>query len=548
MNTVAHKRGAALVTTTLLGVVVASLVLVLVTSSMLDVRTGFITMETQAASDLAQDTINAYAANLGENPSYPLDFVHPRERARICVDGTVIQPGNPWPARCGSVWQYTSPQPPWGPFLATDVYLEVTFPNPYTPTLEVVALGRSGFTVSGWRTRWLQDAASEWTLAADGDMNLSEVVTSGGLNRGSVWAGGVLDVGNVSIVESLLAAGREVRGVSDEDREAGVTSVQGADALEVAPPLQSAGALANAMTQDGRRACAGGEPTNTTVPGPRLKPWPLELAGPEVTLVDRLCLQRGREIKLTDGTVRRVDVRTEAYMVVLRGNFVDIYTTQQPIAPKGGEVQNAAALAQGGDHPGVRGFWQLVGTSHLPATGIIAADSDIQVGLCGPGFASGVCERGGANASLTILAGNATKAADIWVGGTLEGAGGLTLAAWGEVVFPWWAAGNETLKVKSHVVALGRGLFAGGDSASSAIRSYPTGEASKNMEVTGSLTSPSLQFGDMIYNVAVVPDAQGVRRPPPGTPKFSQSWKLLESQKAAPESICGTQQACGSWF
>jgi hypothetical protein len=587
-----------------------SLVVILVTTTLVDLRTGSITNELATVTNLAQNAVRDYQTKLEDNPTYFLQYVAPTERARVCTidpagDTTVVQPDPsgqadvPWPPTspaCNDIasWTYaqpTSSNPP------TNVRLQVTPPGPYSPNLVVSAVARSGGVNAGWQSTMYMRPSGEWTVFSEQALNLDSVDTAGGgYSGGAYYSGSNLSTSTATFTNSVLAAEGTVSNVPTSNDSNLYYKAQAGHVAQYIRDLAIGqlhiASLAGSTEVARSVLCPGGTPYNVTVSG----------AGVTHHVSSQLCLNRSGGSNTfigTDNLPKTIPTSTTAYELIFKQSsadgVVDVFTSSKTsFAPTSGDlIDSSPTAANAGLHPGLASFWTKIGTAYLPATGMITTDADVHLGRCDVAFLPAANGGGGTCSALSdgstpgvvvtgnvqVVAGSANSPANVWIDGPITSASGgpgnapgggghLGAFAFGQIVVPYWAKSSSTssgLSVQASLAAAGGGLAPDGQAPSSAITSYPTSPdrygangpyLGGTFQITGSIAARNLSFVNfgLFNNAKVIPDSTLVSNPIPWSPPFEMRWLQTAARyvlASGTNGICnaaGAHTDCSGWF
>lgn len=221
-----------------------------------------------------------------------------------------------------------------------------------------------------------------------------------------------------------------------------------------------------------------------------------------------------------------------------------------------------------------------LGTFYAPHSGIVFADGDVLIGLCGEEFTQvgGTCADtfpfpGEGNpvaisASLTVLAGTRHSPADIYVSGSLpvygadeglrDASGRLGLVATRQLFLPYWArtpGGN--LDIDASLLALGVAADYGSGRFLGAISSFPASVHADNdaepvnqgerLTVRGSVGGEAVDLStNHFHEVVFEPDPRLLSNSPPYFPAFRARWSLRTVADISPADLCGSAH-CPDW-
>lgn len=582
------NRALTLLATVLISILAATIALAVVFSTVLATRVEASRTDFGRATSLAAQVQSEFERQLAADPVFYTKMLFGYERPRKCLNmdvGTstwVLPPGDPnsdtlpaWPVACGVQWEYPQVGQPlsgWNPG-AVAARAEVT-PLSTGSAVKLRILAAVGDTETGMDVVYSRTSAANWTVYSGTDLNVEQLlhpssVTNGApaVNTGagtSMYADGIMRLpsAGVTFTRARLAAENGFVGSVDSDGTrlltgqetsggayGAQTGAAGVGPLRttVSTPLQMASLRSSAVELD-QLGCPTTDP-------------PSNLVADDV--VSYLCLKPGRVVETESGMPVTVPQNAHSWLIVPDG--VDPTTSQlnvywAPSLPTGTATcafydcsttaQDVAAAANGNHVQSslqtVGKPWTLLGTVKYPSTGVIATGGDTVVGRC-PGFANSTCgtdagePAGGWSFTrpVTVWAGSAGAAADIWVAGPIRTTGDIPvgLVASGRVVFPTFASPSGVpLEVKAQVAALGTGT-----SASAAVTGWPTGAVRDILKVNlqGSLAASSYHRipGLVSMNVSPLMVGQNVEAAP-AFPGFTRNFIATATTRLSSEQVC----------
>lgn len=577
----------------LLSVVAASITLVVVRQSLLAGRADAQRADAQAATRAAADAKARFEAALADDPAFFLRRVWEFERARVCVAvdddpgpgvrHPVVQPGGDWPAGCGSAWGYQRAESPGG------VRAEVRAPGgEYAPAgtvgagdeqardtlLHLRILARVGDAEDGLAVVYRRDTAGRFVAFSDADLRLDDLGRGAGSSSlsGTVYTGGRMylpgaGAGTVTIADAQLAAAAAdspfvpapddpaLRYYAPVPDPAATPPLR--DLRRVAQNVPTVAALRASASRARELACPSPAQTPTKAPSGR---------------ASAVCLAAGRQVLDVSGSPLTVPDAAGWLLAFGRSGpgTVDVFWTPTTPAPAGdcalrcSTVGLAAGEVAAGDHPGVWPFWtpRLLGTLALPASGVIAADGDVYLGLCGDAFltAGAACDTVSGSApgmavdvSTTVIAGSAGAPGDVYVAGPIHAVGDarLGVVAFGSVVLPYWSRPpGGVLHVDAALVAL-----APASPGRAPVRTVPAELAepvagdpnvAARFELVGSVAAAEVDLGfDAYAAVSLTGDARLSAAGPPWFPAFADRWRAARQSRLAPAAVCGLRACDG---
>lgn len=486
MQTRNPRRGATLLVTVLLGLVAASITLVIVKTSLDNARSNAARRAYDVAYAAARSTADDTARRLAADPYVMLREVGPDEPGRICeavlVDGEpiVVAPGQAWPADCGARWTYDESES------STNVWLRP--PTGADPALLIRAVVEVAGTRAGVELRMLPGRNGALTLSSEGALNLSQLRRgTGNLTvSGLVHAGGVLDLPSSDVTwenDSVLASesgftGTVPTGVRRYGAQPSTDEPVIGDVRTQVPSQLVAGTLRARHLELLEAACPGGTMRNVADGS------------------TELCLAAGGQLVDAGGSSVSAPPTMSAWLLlpgrsgsgtidvlyrISDGDEALVCPTAQPTC----SLPQLAASTPG--HPALLSAWTSLGTFRLPAGALVSTDRTTHLGLCGPagvGQAS-TCTVHGSGSSpgvtsegFTLLVGSATDAADLYVSGPVrQGSGRIGVLVSGDVLLPYWShpVGGD-LDVEIDLAVLGR-------TADAPVRSLPSPRPSNQENV-----------------------------------------------------------------
>lgn len=418
-------------------------------------RRGAAAAVASAELDAAQGELET---RLSLEPGFLTRTVWDRERARVCTAdaATVRQPGQSWPARCGTMWTYEAPAGG-----VDGVVAQIALPRLGHPDLEVLLAVDSDGMAFGRQVTYRAGHAGSWALWSSADVDLD--VATAGLDSievsGSVYTGGDLTVGSAEIATAQVVT----EGLFNGDRTTANRYAAGGPDDEPRDRFR-ARPMTTADLTEGVRAAHDAACAETT---------PRQVGTRAVST----CIVRGGEVLTDTGETVTVPTDARRYLLIPGADAITLYVASGDqigdveTCGAGCDLRAASATAvSAGTHPGVVGSWDLVGTLAWPANGTLATDADTVVGLCGSAFRTGTAcatwsgtEPGSRfGHGLTVVAGTIYEPRDLWIGGSLHATAPVTLIATGQVGLPYWATTpNGDLTVDAAIVALGQGATTG---------------------------------------------------------------------------------------
>lgn len=530
-------------TVTVVAVVVGMLILVGVALSLSRTAASVAEANRQQATQKAEAILDSYETRLADDPTFFLRQVHPLEWPRLCELGNpqrIVDPGKTWPKDCGGVWSYLrvgEQAEHEGLKGRLEIYPPVAGDGQY----RLVGVAREGNVEVATERRYAPITAATYALWTAGDLDLGAI--AGTELQGDVYAGGAI----------LLAEGRN----PNQLVRRGVVGAEGGIFPHVPASTDTQLWLEGAALR-GRI-----EEPLTAVP---VREQIAELAdlacrtavgdGSDSKRTATLCLKAGAQLQTAGGAQAVVPESTKTYsiqpVVVQDGGDVQrlrIWVSDKEIVGGSDCVLRCSlpSLAGGSegtaDHPAKSTWWTTyLGEFNLPDHGVIYADGDVQLGMCGAGFLTegGECALSEVATTFTLVAGGAEGEADIWIGAPVGGDATAAAVTAGSIVIPYWsrppagnlevrlaAVGLSGLELRPEVVATG---LAG--------NSNPQGGT---LAWTGSLTVGSLPArSNLFQNFSLTHDPALMDNPPPYMVGFrDQSAAVVHVGTANASELCG---------
>lgn len=547
-----RRRGIALVATASMSMIAAVAVMVIVTLSIDATRSESAGEDRSGAIAAAQSAQVEIEEALATAPMFFYSYVHALERARICTeDGDqIVEPGENWPAVCGTSWDYQKAA------VGGSVRVEITGPNLDDPRLAVRILAREGRSEHGFDLRYAPDSTARWSLYDSGDLDLSTL--PGGTNTlgGEIYAGGVIELGDRldSMLSGMFVAegGYTTHpddapvGANDVRFYAGTADPSGgiriADARNIhQSPVNLVGAQAM-FAAAGDVACPGTEPV---------------LVG---SVANHFCLEVGGSIVAADGTIVAVPEDARSYLLVFSvggPDRVNVYVSNKisaaPVTCGGGcdlFTQSSGAISAG-THPGAASYWTLLADAALPNDGVIHTDKDVHIGLCGSDFVNvgGSCTDWDGSGSMRIernvnvIAGGLLQPADVYASGPIAVADGVSFGAVAarDVVFPYWArVRTGDLLIAGSWTGLGLG------STNHSVRTLPaivSGNSNQGgtLALDGGVAGVDIDLRFSLFDsVSITGRGRHWTSPPPLYPAHNGGWVNVQRRTIGGVEVCAS--------
>lgn len=560
-----HRRAAALLVTVLLGTLAATIAIVALTHALASTHTQSRQTDVASAQHQASQALVAYQVALARDWLTPLHVVYANasgtvtEQARVCTaqSSAVYQPGQAWPAACGSSWTYQPASTP------GSTVLEVTPPTPTQPLLTVSAVATVNGVSAGATETLRQSGAGRFTIWSQRSLVLNQLVSGPSATSslsGSIYTGGNLYLPTTAQVQisdaQLLTEQGFVGSLTDpslfyDSTTPNPTSVPPVGNIRsVLPGVLNLHGIAGAADQIRTAACAPASALTST------------------GATTSLCLTAGATVMPTSGTAVTIPPAASGYLLLFGASgapgTVDIYATTAQTSRYGPSVagqcqircnlpQLTAPEASAGTSPGTSGYWTTnLGTFALPTTGVIATDRATYLGLCGTAFTtpgatcntvSGTAPGMAIQQSVTVVAGTTGAPSNVYIDSPITsiGTARLGVLATGQVIFPYWARSQGTnMTVDAAITSLGLGATTD-PAAVPSVQTLPTSSLPQiannpneggQLTIQGSLVAPDLNFAVMqgFAGVSLLADPGLLAAPPPFLPGFTTTWRPIHNQ------------------
>ncbi|MCP4844890.1 MAG: hypothetical protein GY901_07285 [Actinomycetia bacterium] len=514
--------------TVLLSVVAATITGVVLTQVLRSAKSESNRTAIDAAHVAAEDALRQVEVSLAADPYGFLEGELPGEPMRVaCPSGPTA-----WdPAVDGTAWCYATGSPAGNE--SNSVHLHA--PSSADPHLKVTAVGVSGDWDVALERSYRMDGADLFTVWTGGDLALDDLSRVNFSNSATTeLAGSVYAAGNLFAPTAA--------GVSLSDLQ-----IVAAGSTDVVP-------AADVVVYDANPATANldvSDLTGSSLSLGDLRASAARVSGIACAAPTALCLTAGT----TYGSVTAPS-SVDEWLITFSastGAEIEVFYRQD-----GGEfagdclircdvTQLATAQVTAGEHPAVGSYWTPLGTFPVPSSGLVWADADVHLGLCGSAFIveGSTCTPSAVPAFLTIGAGTAVAPADVFIGSTITADdAALGVVATGSVVFPYWAAApgtTTTHRVEATIVALGYGVSAADDVAS--IRTLPEsvaaplpgsateGTVAGSLELVGTLAGSGVDASLRLYRDVTIqprPDSQPAA---PWLPGFGGTWSVVSTDR-----------------
>ena len=198
-----NERGAALVLTVMIAVVLAGLGVAAMTRATKEATLSGLEAERASSFEAAQGGVDDYIAKMTEDHQYYLHYVHPAESTRRRTNGALIANGGTWPSE--NVWTYPSGRDTWKTLTnGYEFNLQIIPPTNTAVATTIIASGRRTGSTRSLRTIEVQVRG---TSVADFQMFAASDITvgSGATTNGRYYAG--VDPTNVNVKHNVTHNG-----------------------------------------------------------------------------------------------------------------------------------------------------------------------------------------------------------------------------------------------------------------------------------------------------------------------------------------------------
>ena len=590
-NHLTRPRGIALISTVLLTILAASVVLVITTQSIDASRTASNSSDSATATQAVGDAQRSIETWLEQDPYAFFSSVSPLEDARVC-DGQSVQPGVAWSlATCGTAWTYETPtnlnatgttnsSTTLNTLDGAIVQVQLQPPTSASPFLIANITAQYGQYNAGVTLTYRMTGAESYTIYSSSPLNLN-YVASGCSSACSTLTGTLYSDGAISLpTTSAVTTGSSTQIESEvgfsptlppasstasyyaAGTPTGATGTEAAigDIRTVTPTQLTLSSLRASVARNSAFACPGSNPVED----------------PSDNALSSLCLDAGLSIPALyspaasgPGTVT-VPSNVTGFELIFNdhnqspaaADTVSVYYATSPINPSGNCSVSCNLMTLGaGDvaantSPGEYSFWSsnLLGVFTIPRSGLIYTSANTYLSLCGsassnapwdtyggtcPALTSGYATPGmTVGQSATVIAGSAASPANIYLSGSISTAPGVSFGAIasGSILVPYWSHSPGTTSASNLSIAGAYAALGYNDTSGAAIATFPTSVDStiadnvgNDFTFTGSLAGPSVDLSfNMFSQVALQGSAQLDSEPPPYFADFSGSWALVD--------------------
>jgi hypothetical protein len=486
--------------TVLLGLVAASITLVIVRTALDDARVTASRRAYDLAYGSAQQLASEVARALNANPASLVLNVSENEPDRICAavltngEPTVVSSGSPWPSACGTTWSYATSSS------RSSVWVEL--PGLEASNLTIRAISEVAGTKAGIEMQF-RPGSTHPSVFSEAGFDLSELTGGSSTSEleGLIYSRGAVNIpsSGVEFENAVIASEAMVTGATP----ANISRYAGSSVGNGIGPVRDL--LSNPLVPGSLRGKHGAL---------------AKLACPEgvhaVTEAgsSHLCLKAG--VTLLNASSQSVQAPNNvAAWLLMPGksseNSIDVYlkTAVGDLADSCSSATPNCSLAGLAEetlgHPSRLESWTLLGSFELPSSGLIYTDTATHLSLCGSGFstANGTCDAYRTTTpgltlthDLTLVVGSSSDPADLYLTGPISSpSSDLGLAVSGDLILPYWSRpvrGNMT--IDADIMVLGR-------STESILRTLPSqGIGSENrggnltMQGSFALTRADLNF------------------------------------------------------
>ena len=227
-----NERGAALVLTVMIAVVLAGLGVAAMTRAPKEATLSGLEAERAASFEAAQGGVDDYIAKMTEDHQYYLHYVHPAESTRRRASGALVANGGAWPST-ESTWIYPSGRDKWKTLTnGYEFNLQIVGPSNGVVATTIIASGRRTGSTRSLRTIEVQvrgTSVADFQMFAAADITVGATATT----NGRYYAG--VDPTNINIKHNVTHNGTYNADVLAEGRVLG-TGTPGAghlDALKI---------------------------------------------------------------------------------------------------------------------------------------------------------------------------------------------------------------------------------------------------------------------------------------------------------------------------
>lgn len=222
-------RGAALVLTVMIAVVLAGLGVAAMTRATKEATLSGLEAERAASFEAAQGGVDDYIAKMTEDHQYYLHYVHPAESTRRRANGALVANGGVWPST-ESTWIYPSGRDRWKTLTnGYEFNLQIVGPSAGVVATTIIASGRRTGSTRSLRTIEVQvrgTSVADFQMFAASDITVGSAATT----NGRYYAG--VDPANVTIKHNVTHNGHANADVLAEGQVLG-NPIMGPDALKI---------------------------------------------------------------------------------------------------------------------------------------------------------------------------------------------------------------------------------------------------------------------------------------------------------------------------
>jgi len=446
------NKGASLLVTVLIGLIAASIAISIIRTSLDNSRETLSKRAEDVAYSKAVKNIILYKSKLRIEPLLFLEKVDILELPRVCAnqDGegnnVTIQPGELWPAECGTSWSYED--------VDSNDYITIIPPDNNGYYLKLISYVKTGGVKIGYE-ELLSIAGIDFSLVSEGDLpnfkkgtGYLSLENNVYINGEASLSGNIYPNGKRIIVNSSINSDEFASNLIDKNNDLYKT---------VSDNLISRGDLRVNYNKLLKIACSKDD---------RMKNI--------ITNSNQLCIKKGKILRDFDNNSITVPEYIDKILILpekVSSDRVEVYYANNNVSAKYKcDVEGCSLRSESysdTSHVGRITSWNFLGSFYIPFSGIIYSDLDLYLGICGESAYTnlGNCDTldDVAQAGLEpdhnylFLAGSINKPKDIYFSGPInEGLGSFSAFSTGSIFIPFFAsASNNLLKIYSDLLILG---------------------------------------------------------------------------------------------
>jgi hypothetical protein len=441
-------KGASLLVTVLIGLVAASITITIIRTSLDNSRETLSRRAQDVAFEKARENVSNYINKINNNNLYFLESVDALELSRRCKISNnnesfeTIEPGNPWPERCGVNWEYVADN--------NSNYIVVLPPNKESNYMVVRSIVEIAGKSSGYE-EILAMTGRKYGLVSESDLNVNVFTKGSGylsLN-GDAYINGNLNISGDAFLNNNT--------VYVDGLTTGVNSTATFINREVSSPNDfdnisslglNKGDLRSSYLNLYKISCKNsGEMFNSG------------------DVSSDLCLKRDRNLKDFENEIKTIPSFATKILVIpekASPDRIEIYYSDNNMNySEQCQISGCSLRAEANAsvrHPAKLSTWSYLGSFKSPDSGIIYSELDLYVGNCGEAslINIGNCDTHDEIAipgiepdyNYVFLAGSINKPKDIYLSGPISsGVGSLTVFSTGSIFIPFWATPTANLLV-----------------------------------------------------------------------------------------------------